>query len=297
MKELMDLRFWMNENRTSLKHSFFKETVQFLGKTYHRATWTFEEPAMVTGYGFDLDSNIAMTKAMVEALERLVVRSSKIKTTNGMAAHFFPEPAARSAVLELVERDSYLGHWYGNISPHFNKSIQSEFGEISLYNLHSALPGIHVSMAVLKFKDGHIIGLGSSDDALEASLKATIEAGAIFYGTMKSGMTPLSLQDFSSRNSSAPVDHIRWGISHEAGLAVEQWLHGKSSSPHIINADPTILEVNWSLDIKTPPVKFMQASGNDFLQLFFGMPDINRPELSSLNRWNDRKILLPHTFG
>lgn len=297
MKELMDLRFWMNESRDHLRHSFFKESVQFLGQTYHRATWTFEESGGITGFGFSTDSNLAMTKAMVESIERLVVRSLKSGTTNGIAAHFFPEAAARSAVLELIERDSYLGHWYGNISPQYLKSIPSELGEISLYKLHSTIPDIFVSMAVIRFKDGHIIGLGSSEIEEESLLKATEEAGAITLGALKSEITPLTLKEFELRNSPAPMDHIRWGLSAEAGAIVEEWLKGKSASPVHMNSAPIVTEIHWPLSVSAPPIKFMKASGNGFLQLFFGMPSPGRVELSSLNRWNSRTILLPHTFG
>lgn len=297
MNQFFELRFWMNENRENFKHSFYNEPVQFLGKTYHRCNWTFEDRISVTGHGFAPDLNLALTKAMVEAVERLVVMKLKILTTNGTAAHFESEPAKVNAIQELIERDAYLGHWYGGIAPKYVEKLNTELGEFSLYELHSSRPEIKVAMATVPYKEGFVIALGSHTTWKNASLKAMEELGTIKYGLMKSESGPMTIADLENRRFVLPIDHIRWGLSKEAGSLVKNWLESKPQIIDIQNSAPSVKEIKWPFPESPPPLKFMQASGPGYLNLFFGMPAKNLDQLSSLSRWSDRTILLPHTFG
>lgn len=60
------------------------------------------------GRGTDFDRNIAIRKAMSEALERFYLKYNKFPNSNGMAAHFNKANAIENAKNELIERDLFL---------------------------------------------------------------------------------------------------------------------------------------------------------------------------------------------
>lgn len=72
--------------------------------------------SVVAGLGADFSQKLAYTKCLVEYLERLaffeVGRNKGFTSTNGIAGHFYESLAEKNANAELLERDSFLLHWY-----------------------------------------------------------------------------------------------------------------------------------------------------------------------------------------
>lgn len=101
---------------------------------------------IVSGLGADKDLKLAYLKSIVEYFERLAFfkneKNLNLFSTNGIAAHRIPAIAKNSAEDELLERDSFLRHWYSNTpftplllnseEEHINQSLKSESLEIFL---------------------------------------------------------------------------------------------------------------------------------------------------------------------
>ncbi len=79
---------------------------------------------ILEGYGLDRNQDNALTKAIVEAIERNVVKN-EILTSNGIAAHVDLAKAKENARNELIERDLFLSHFYS--STPFTKLTNEEF--------------------------------------------------------------------------------------------------------------------------------------------------------------------------
>ncbi len=60
------------------------------------------------GRGLADSSEIALVKAIVEAVERTALDKHNLKNSNGLAAHFDLTQASENALCELVERDVFL---------------------------------------------------------------------------------------------------------------------------------------------------------------------------------------------
>ncbi|WP_414698965.1 YcaO-like family protein [Oligoflexus sp.] len=77
----------------------------------------------IRGFGTDTDSSLALLKACAEFNERLdyhrQVESGLASTSNGFAAHSNFELASRSAINELIERDTFLTSWATRQPPYW----------------------------------------------------------------------------------------------------------------------------------------------------------------------------------
>lgn len=60
------------------------------------------------GRGLAVSSEIALVKAIVEAIERTIIDKHQLNNSNGIAAHFDIVQATESALCELIERDVFL---------------------------------------------------------------------------------------------------------------------------------------------------------------------------------------------
>lgn len=65
----------------------------------------------IAGRGTDFDQNIALKKALSEAIERYFLSTNRFPTSNGMAAHTSIPLATNSAKSELIERDLFFCHF------------------------------------------------------------------------------------------------------------------------------------------------------------------------------------------
>ena len=83
------------------------------------------------GWGADPSEDVALCKAVSEAIERAVARQNGIKISNGVASHFTFEMAAENAVSELRERDAFLCHFL----------LRTPFTEISPWGRNPEIEG------------------------------------------------------------------------------------------------------------------------------------------------------------
>lgn len=298
-----ELQFWIFQHKDQFDFKFHTEEKLFLNQIFFRSNWiTTLGGRNFTGHGLDVNLKISLMKAISESLERSLISQHKIETTNGLAAHPVLERGFEIARDELIERDSFLGHWYSGTHPWFRESIQTEFGEFELYELASSVKSTNVAMAVSRFKDGHVIGLGAGKDWKMASNKAMSELASIKMGVMD--LAPLSLADFSKLQAPTPIDHIRWGLSQECFNYTQAWLKGGSKQTleelqnKICKPAPQVEELKWLIS-DSPPLHFVRATGQGYLQLFFGGPANHLQKLASISLWNGEAgpINIPHPFG
>jgi len=146
------------------------------------------------GRGLAESSETALTKAIVEAIERTVIDKYNLKNSNGIAAHFDLIKAKENALCELIERDVFLCNFLyvragvkevdKNLLPSSCLASVIEFENknvpIRFYEL-GALLNRTVILAITNGFDrlnpfGCVIGLGASLIKTEAMAAAFNEA-------------------------------------------------------------------------------------------------------------------------
>jgi len=209
-------------------------------KYYH---FTFEMKFRETfcmGHGCDLSEELALTKAVAEAVERWAFQSrSSALTTNGFAAHIDPLLAADNSLKELLERDAFLCHMISG-APMIEVSPDSSiYYEAILKMLYAS--SIELSCALAHTFDefwcvrvqlsgnsndfsGINISLGASRSSPEEALdKALLEAiPSIGYLRVQPQMlSPAGLQEFEDQPSLADfiVIHHRLSCECTSGAA------------------------------------------------------------------------------
>lgn len=275
------------------------------------------------GLGFGEDEDLALTKALSEIFERVVLWDKRFKTSNGMAAHVSHELAFQSAVNEVRERDLFLCHFLSH-TPFVKKrdDLVVEFGlqnlkdwfesrnvDFSLHPLgHSGFVAVlDGRRALLPF--GFVFGAAVKNDPGAAALSASVEAcrdGArILGGANKTGHEPLSLSDFLNLQAPNFSDHGRLALDLSYADSI-RWLIEESSEHVFDNGD---IEVSVSPmicgapELDGVPLVFARASSPDLQDMFLGVPtlkNVNHHRLIAFTgrqlSW-DEVITLPHPFA
>lgn len=168
---------------------------------------------IVAGLGADFNQKLAYTKCLVEYIERKAFYdfglSVGFNSTNGIAGHYFNFMAKRNAYAELLERDSFLLHWYSKI-PFIsvncsNKIIikfqeQSPEYEIKFYKTFLGEITTYICFIILRSTGGFVIGLSSGKNTLGDELNKAFSEAVInlYFG---SGGTESQTYDGHSLNS------------------------------------------------------------------------------------------------
>lgn len=110
----MEFEAWIlnNSKLLNLKVTELTWIKQFFDNCFEfrvRLTLNNEE---TSGFGHADNKDLALTKAIVEALERHIVFFNKLKSSNGVAAHFDEKIAIKNSFNELIERDLFLRQFY-----------------------------------------------------------------------------------------------------------------------------------------------------------------------------------------
>ena len=112
----------------------------------------------VSGLGADKDLQMAYLKAIVEFFERLSFhkheRDEGIYSTNGIAAHRIAGLAKKSAEEELLERDSFMRHWFTN-TPFTQVELNEEAKKLDSVLKNHQLK-IHLGKTTLGHKETYL---------------------------------------------------------------------------------------------------------------------------------------------
>lgn len=276
-----------------------------------------------SGWGFGDTADLALTKALAELFERIVLQEYQFATSNGFAAHSSVVDAGRNAIREMYERDLFLCHFLTRTplsrrsDDLINRSglerMQTWFEKQGVtFSLHRL--GLYGVVAVLDGRGarhpfGLIFGAAVKDNQLEAALSASIEAcrdGARLLAKGENGpREAIALSEFLNIQDPSFSDHgrlaldleytasIRWFIEGNEEFQIDNRLHEVS----VTEVDPRAIEF---VDL---PLKFVKAKSEMLQDLFVGAPtreDVNLRRLQEFTgldlNWSDLNKL-PHPFA
>jgi hypothetical protein len=290
---------WVFSNHKKLGFSFKREkTESHINKVF--ITVSLQPVGMPQVMGFSIAENLekALTKAITEALERLLFKFySLAPSSNGHAAHTNPLIAKKNAIYELLERDIFLCHAFTEVE---SKLIMQESMEnshrISYYLLETFANVISILCVIEGGRDfGVIIGLGTGEaDAIEQiKLKAYSEAFANYFGTfIKREPKPLDIQSFAKLPHIGIIEHLRLGLDHEYAQVFLNRFKGTQGKrplkmPFDIDKDIKLIKLECEgTSLEGCPLHVYLAKSERLQNIHFGMPEaihINLPRLESFS--------------
>lgn len=176
------------------------------------------EGVQATGRGSDRDSDIALSKAFSESVERWYCKTHN-ENSLGLAAHVTQSEAKEHAKQEFIEREAFFYHFSNRLPffpvkwsfhPKIEQWIDSNRVLIKMYELSSCL-GYRVriclaegSRALNRF--GGIVGLGCAANDLIASEKAMIECLRNCSAQIQTPLQSVTLDEFNKNNLPLPED-------------------------------------------------------------------------------------------
>lgn len=131
-------------------------------------------PERVVGQALDSDASLAVAKATSELTERIAfLRSPRLSTTNGMAAHPVYSQARLNACLELYERHCLMLRWFKQVPPDLLDRPDTD------------LAGVLASIAASRDLDVHYGALTDPEWGIPAAVVVirSTTSGAVLIGT------------------------------------------------------------------------------------------------------------------
>lgn len=183
------------------------------------------------GRAVDKDQNLALTKAIAEAIERATCSHNDLRSSTGVAAHTNLSEAIHNAKLELIERIAFDLHFANRIS--FQKvkplAIEAKFAmqktqlqgvQLNFYQLISP-DNVKIICAVATGSTyvrpfGGIIGLGANESVVQAEKSALFEClRNLTYYLKDLGLTAISKSDFQCIDTPKFMDRFRLTLDSE----------------------------------------------------------------------------------
>jgi hypothetical protein len=268
------------------------------------------------GYGGAPEHDLALTKAIAEAVERSVVKAADLSTSNGVAAHFDPEAATRAAEQELRERDYFLCHFY-TFTP-FN-SIECEFPGLDKLGgwykrLNVAYRTFSLGDGVLFVADGRArkqgpfgFALGAACKGVDSATSAAIEASRqVAHMVAKNNLfKPHRLDEFLQLDRPSFFDHglLAFDVSYAQRIA-PLFEGGEAMKYTDVPAAITVQSLPTPEGLPSRcPLAFVRASSVDLQDMHPGVPTPGNINLPRLSRFCGRELTyadifkLPHPFN
>ena len=253
------------------------------------------------GRGISEDENLASTKAVVEALERVEYRDMKELNFSGFSAHTNEKESEIRAKLELIERDKLYCHYYTR-SPfyHVNSDLLSHItiGEVNVTKLINNMRrqgliidllemkrslGIYATICVVRgalYKKpfGVIIGLGCDFDLKESLKKALTEClPNIYHVKNTANLNYINKKQFLLLKNYNAIDVKRFGLHVDSVKYIED-LVINSLDEQCHDSDVNMYD---SINVKTTtsskfhdcPLFFSSAHNNQTQPSFWGVPE------------------------
>lgn len=279
----------------------------------------------VLGSSIDKSSDMAFVKAGAEAIERLVCVENGIHST-GVASHIDYESAKCNAKNELLERDSFLSHFFGNVpfSEVSSKYIESQ----SFVNISNKLDSLGIDLKIVRLKshvDMHgfacfctpsnpemsfssVIGLSYSSSEEESFYKSILEClpAMVWYLNNKTELELLSTDEFFQDRQFTPDDHRNLYLNNCLQKEIKDIIN--NTVPFLEN-DVSRPSFNFtelkstSEIVNNSPVKIVKASSQDIQNIFYGPTKMELINTKRLKEFSGCEIshsnvnLLPHCVG
>lgn len=284
------------------------ETADFPIKSFHDLQATIRiNDVVFTGHGTDTDEDIALQKAVCEAIERSITSDIGIyPTSNGIAGHVDQKQAQINARNELIERDSFLFHYICNIAPQqlqiknkLHEEMAEIFPSIVFENYRLSCDKTHHSiLTVAKMgKRGIIISLGCDQDYNTALNNSLIQICRKVFYVEKHGVPELK-----SNSIETVEDHFAFGFTHEGMNQFEKMIatemHNRNNNLKSASISTTMLKPTSKtlkeLQQKTG-LKFFKAHEKGAQELFFGTPGLDKINIAKFNKiLNGQELLVPY---
>lgn len=269
------------------------------------------------GIGHAESSRLAHVIAAAEVLERIGMASAAYSNSNGCAVHTDRNLARHSARAELLERDSFLCHYY-SATPclPLPETLRERFAEIRdfvsshgrdfsagilLNEEHlpcviAAMNGFGMSTA-----EGMFLGLGTSETVETAFDKAIAECLRFLDVHLEKKTEPLTLEEFTRMKPKGVKEHIRLAIHPDFGRTAWDRLFppAERKSRPLRKLDYHYEEFPLSDIFPGCPLHFVRATCKDLAMVEFGdrWERSFSPELVQRFHPGPLPGILPHPLG
>lgn len=286
---------WSLRVKDILKIRVFKRRWEIPGKEfapqYYSCAFMNYAGKEVFGLSSHSSSIVSQTISILEAYERLFMRTKGIKNSNGCAIHSSPEQSEKAAKFEVMERDAYLRfHYLGQI---YSKKIYNHL--IQNNNLIEVLQknGIGIQIRLLgknkhgfatlasanglnaKNPFGITIGLGFKD-SLECSIESAFSELIRMINNQFSNeyrLPPISFESFQSHSNPGVHEHISLGLDLQYGDFLKKRYEDASLNESILPDAPSfIVKTEKAIlpGVETPELYFSYAQSEDLVNIKFG---------------------------
>lgn len=301
---------WPDKYRFSITDIEFRFSID--GQTY-------------SGRGTSFDSNLSLTKALSEAIERYMVKNLKKENSNGVAVHPVEAYAKQSAINELKERDLFLCHHLTNtpmkllliggldnncqaildfLEKYYVNVKVFQMGSVNENTICVILDGRNCSTD----KFGIIIGASYSEDLNSSIEKAMLEALIDFVSILENGVRSISLDEFNQLEYVAPEDHLKVARNIDYANSYFDILEqGKAGSfirnEHDNTCEISIESIKIGKMFDNLDLKMFQAKSDKLQSLYFGKTTNEYLNMKRLKQFKGTSFStkdinrLPHPFG
>lgn len=295
------------------------------GHFSYKASIVFDSKKF-TGMGSDPNADLAGTKAIVEAIERVFKHVRGLYSTSGLSAHVDLSSAEDHARLELHERDAFFCHFLSK-SPFEKIFKEGDFEQvdslISRLSEKSRSCGVRLEYRKLKVPHGlygvicaafgsechnpfgTILGLSCTGNLYTSILKASIECLTNVTAQFENKLDKeISLSEFSKIDLPWVNDHFRLGLWSGSAESLSELFKNPPTGGNPIKGSPeTETLADRFQEMNDCPLYFVQAHSRDAQRAYFGHLSIERVNLSRLSQFAGREIKwedlpsFPHVMG
>jgi Integrase core domain len=292
---------WLSQNKEKFDVDFFKilDTKEWLPGVSDCCVYLRFRGIEVFGNAFSFETDLALEKASAEAIERLCMHFTKIKISNGLAAHTDFQSASEQATRELFERDSYMCHILTR-TPFLADSIgTSTLKKTVLFPFREKLLTVGITVELKRMRTangergyvcialgekykkpfGFVLGLGLSETDTESINHACFECysqlAKIFYGPRQKSLTR---RQFEMLEKPSLNDHYRVGLNKSAALEFRETYLSTASKRavepgRLISDSPkvSISRIQLPKDFRDCPIVIAQAKSKDLQMIYVGV--------------------------
>lgn len=265
------------------------------------------------GRGSSEKIETAFVKAIIECIERTAIDKNRLKSSNGVAAHFDKAQAKENAICELIERDIFLCNYLSpssgvteidstDLSEQQTRTIKSfcqKHVAIRLYELGTVLNRTVVLALANGFNCsspfGCIIGLGSNRSKQQALNTAISEATRNIATNLDSDIcVEWSLSEnsfFKDLNESFSIlEHGRIALTEEYGRWIWKYFEEKKkfavkTNDSIQESEITFSDLEVDDIFRDLGVKLVHAKSESMQNLFFHKTELHKINKDRLCRY------------
>ena len=241
------------------------------------------------GIGSSLSATIALAKAYHEYHERTVLKTLKLSSSSGLAAHYDEQLARESSQDELIERDVFLTSWFSQTTPYWLDDAQlsnhsrragdligrlRSKGIVFRVGVVGSCSGYQVSVGIVEGKDfekpfGMILATAAGKDFNQTCHKIAMDLSRTLSILILDSSKRLCIKRSEVKK---PADHLFYYLDPDSCSDFEWYLKSNSNVPVFAPFDISTKTID-STDpspLWTPSVS--QASSTECQSYFAGLP-------------------------